>query len=533
MSPTETSRNQIAKESSQSGPYTNAEVSEIVANYREAFDDFYGTPSRAPCIYKTGHVWPGSWEQLREMRPVPWPLTLDASSVPFSAIAGFGMANDGEAKAFCPLVINIGVLPRRIDFEKAKNVARHVKNVILCNAGFGHVDVAIREWRTIPLCGGRRKLDFLDPYGDDIAQFRHRFSSTPSLAIAPLTSPDAEGTTSLYFRLNSDSDDVFLLTAAHIVFAADQPSQDLGTHKVVNLGVKAFSKASEDISRFIRIFEQLAEENKNRSEELKHKIEAGDSSETLARRLHHSAQETKKNYRQAALLRELDSDITENDCSNVQNRVIGDVLHADPIAPGPSGGILDWAAVKLDRDKFEWSNFGGNKVYIGEERAIHEHFRSMNPNLSDIEGHHYPVDGLLEVTGAVPEQELSCPTSLNAHNDRGMPVFKSGTGTGTTFGWVNGLKTLVRYRIKDTFFDSRELTVIPYTNDDQSFSGPGDSGSAVLDRKGRVVGMITSGTEGVRTKVDLTYATPFHELESRIKEVFPESSLYPAVDGYY
>jgi hypothetical protein len=115
-----------------------------------------------------------------------------------------------------------------------------------------------------------------------------------------------------------------------------------------------------------------------------------------------------------------------------------------------------------------------------------------------------------------------------------MPVIKNGSGTGSTLGWVNGLKTLARhYPTTGPSFDTLELTIIPYSEYQPPFAARGDSGSAVLDREGRLVGMITGGTEGVREIVDLTYVTPFCHLESRIKEVFPDYSLYPPVDDFY
>ncbi|KAH6902436.1 hypothetical protein BKA70DRAFT_1435169 [Coprinopsis sp. MPI-PUGE-AT-0042] len=430
---------------------------------------------------------------------------LDASSIPFSAIAGFGMAdkdyggpNQAPVKAFCPLIVTVGVLPRRVAFEQAKRVALHVKNVILSDAGFGHVDVAIREWRTVPLCGtgaGGMKLDFMHPLLDNIAEQRHPFSSTPSLAIAPLAALDVEGSASLYFRLSNDSDDVFLLTAAHVVRPlssssgiSTRTSQDVRPEKVISLGVKVYSDASEDISSTISGLENDLKYRENDIERPRRELAGGEDTQGVSTQ----------------------SQIAKHGCSSVENRIIGTVLHADPIGPtqGSSGATLDWAAVKVDHDKFNWPDFGGNKIFI---------------------------DGLIQVTGTVPEHELRSPKILNDTNDRAMPVHKTGRATGTTFGWVNGLKTLARHRnVNGTFFDSRELTIIPYNDYSGSFSGRGDSGSAIFDRKGRVVGMMTSASQGVNLeRIDLTYATPFYELESRIKEVFPDCFLYPLVDHFF
>ncbi|KAH6902435.1 hypothetical protein BKA70DRAFT_1567883 [Coprinopsis sp. MPI-PUGE-AT-0042] len=510
------------------GKYTKAEMELFLANYPEAFADFYGTPSRAPCVYKTGPVWPappphpGGWGTRREMRPVydDHPIAsvwdelleatakyLDASSIPFSAIAGFGMANKGEA----------GVLP------------------------------CCYEHRCLT------KEDQLRGGEEDkpIIEYRYQFSSTPSLNMAPLAEPDDGGTASLYFRLDSDSDDVFLLTAAHVVCppssmpadkipsqvqaTTDQIQPDSDANKVISLDVGTYSAVSQAISCAIDNSEEELKRRENEVEELREVVAgAGDSERKDAKMLYYAREDAGMLQQIINLLWELNSQIIEFDYSNVQNRVIGTVIHADPIGPGPTGVTLDWAAIKIDHSKFNWSNFGGNRVYIGEQIQLYDWYQLMHPNHHDgSEGYHYPVDGLLEVNGVVPEHELHRPNALNTHNERGMPVVKNGRATCTTFGWVNGLKTLARHHIKDTFFDSRELTIIPYSYDRGAFSGPGDSGSAVFDKRGRVVGMITSATKGVNEYIDLTYATPFHELDSRIKEVFPRSSLYPAVNGYY
>ena len=87
----------------------------------------------------------------------------------------------------------------------------------------------------------------------------------------------------------------------------------------------------------------------------------------------------------------------------------------------------------------------------------------MCPNPSDRAGYENPQDELLQVSGVVPESEICQPKQLNAHGDKAMPVIKNGMTTGTTVGWVNGLKSLVRYysdyEIEFTVF---ETTILPY-----------------------------------------------------------------------
>jgi hypothetical protein len=63
------------------------------------------------------------------------------------------------------------------------------------------------------------------------------------------------------------------------------------------------------------------------------------------------------------------------------------------------------------------------------------------------------------------------------------------------------------------------------------FSGPSDSGSIIVDSKGRVVGLLTGGAGKTgSTDPDVTYATPFYWLLQRIKTHFPNAHLYQAMD---
>jgi hypothetical protein len=87
----------------------------------------------------------------------------------------------------------------------------------------------------------------------------------------------------------------------------------------------------------------------------------------------------------------------------------------------------------------------------------------MYPNPSDRASYDNPQDELLQVFDVVPESEIRQPKQLNAHGDMAMPVIKNGMTTGTTVGWVNGLKSLVRYYSDyELEFTAFETTILPY-----------------------------------------------------------------------
>jgi len=148
----------------------------------------------------------------------------------------------------------------------------------------------------------------------------------------------------------------------------------------------------------------------------------------------------------------------------------------------------------------------------------------MWPNPADCKGYGYPENGLLQIYDSVPESEMIMPTQLNAHGECAMPVVKNGCTTGTTVGWLNGLKSKVHYyRCEgDTKIDfkSLETTFIPYDAGYDVFSDRGDSGSIILDRYGRIVAILTGGG-GITNSTDVTFGTPWYQLFPQIKVVLP------------
>ena len=151
----------------------------------------------------------------------------------------------------------------------------------------------------------------------------------------------------------------------------------------------------------------------------------------------------------------------------------------------------------------------------------------MFPRVTDREGCAYPEHGKLRIHGVVPLHEILHPKYLGANGDPAMAVIKNGSTTGTTVGWMSGLKSLVRhYKSVNVEFTSRELTVVPYDNKPErgAFSGEGDSCSIIVERGGRAVAMLP-GASGITNATDVSFATPYCELEKRIKEVFPDIRL--------
>ena len=151
----------------------------------------------------------------------------------------------------------------------------------------------------------------------------------------------------------------------------------------------------------------------------------------------------------------------------------------------------------------------------------------------DINSYKYPPDGLLQAFGVVPEAEFRNPQNLDVHNMKTLLCVKHGRTTRTTFGRVNGLESFTRHYPKHgTPHNSVEIAVLGYDTSSfqySKFSDLGDSGSIVLGRDGRIIGMLTGGC-GPTDETDIAYITPYWWLEQQIKAKFPGCFLYPVVE---
>jgi hypothetical protein len=153
----------------------------------------------------------------------------------------------------------------------------------------------------------------------------------------------------------------------------------------------------------------------------------------------------------------------------------------------------------------------------------------MFPQPVDRANYRYPRDGLLQAYGVVQHDEIRDPQHLDVYGEKCLLVVKNGLTTGTTVGRANGLESFTRiydnYGIKHT---STEIAVLPYDKTRGKFSAAGDSGSIVLARDGRIVGILTGGA-GPTDETDITYLTPYWWVEQQIKAKYPGCFLYEVV----
>jgi hypothetical protein len=145
----------------------------------------------------------------------------------------------------------------------------------------------------------------------------------------------------------------------------------------------------------------------------------------------------------------------------------------------------------------------------------------------DSQDYHIPDDLLLQLQDYVREDEFHDPQNYDVHNAKTLLAVKNGCATGTTFGRVNGLESITReYRDHGLKVDALEIVVLGYdtkTGKSHQFSDHGDSGAMVIDRLGRLIGLITGGDGTGKT-----YITPYYKLKMQIEAVFEQVHLLPA-----
>ena len=138
----------------------------------------------------------------------------------------------------------------------------------------------------------------------------------------------------------------------------------------------------------------------------------------------------------------------------------------------------------------------------------------------------FPFSGL-QARGVVQDDEFRDPQHRDIHNEKCLIVVKNGAATETTLGRVNGLESFIRrYDDRGTPLTSIEFAVFHYGKEFGKFSDAGDSGSIVLARDGKIVGLLTGGAGRVDGPADITYITPYWWLEKKIKAKFPDCFLY-------
>lgn len=513
----------------------------------EARSDYYGLPSNPISIYHTGDPWPkpapGDWPRVpKECRPISiHPIApvwrklgrqiyehFDSIYLRWTSIYPVRFAQVGKEAG--PLFLWVGVMPRTLSHQDAKDAAVRCKQ-ILAESQITNVEIAFRE-SVFTRSAGPQLLNHV-PHGHPTADLRAPFTPALGLRIAPKAFPNSEGTGGLYFREGGEHNRVLLLTPRHVVLPPSTCRNEPYPKKkfppdreVILLGSKAYQHALASIMYKIGDQATMVDLYKSGLERLGEAVEDEDAEITESRVY------VKRNLETAEwwirTLNEFYPKIATF-WSLEQQRSLGYILHAPPISVGTGDKSFteDWALVELYEKKINWKDFKGNVIYIGTI-TLPDFMKKLHPHAKSLK---YPLDGLLQLRDIVKEDELRHPTMLDANNEECLIVVKNGNATGATIGRATGIESFVReYNDHGIHLTSMELAIYPYSHSfkDGAFSAPGDSGSVIADANGRIVGILTGGAgQADSTDLDVTYAAPYYWVHERIKEAFPNADLYP------
>lgn len=172
-------------------------------------------------------------------------------------------------------------------------------------------------------------------------------------------------------------------------------------------------------------------------------------------------------------------------------RAIGYIAHMPPLEVSTRGYLRDWALIRLDEAKF--AQTPTNRVYIHRERQGE---MERGSDLADIEEYlsrRKDKNGMANLQGTVPPSEQYPRKSIR--------VAKVGASSGWTFGITNELPAVVRTPddVEAIAWEWVVLSPHRWMTHTRSFSQPGDSGAAVFDFRGRVLGFIGSGFDPAST----------------------------------
>ena len=425
-----------------------------------------------------------------------------------------------------PVILWIGVLPESLNPVDGLNVALQCKELLEKNDILG-VDVEIRESFVTRSAGPR----FLDPVtrafdSNPTVELRRPLTATPGLGICAQSTSWAEGTGGFYMAEGGDSKRILLVTARHVVFPPNIVDNNRYEHEnpsqprrdILLLGAGAFKKLLASIQSGIKDAAITAKHQESRLKAL---------------------QGREREEAQAALDRAKKvMKVHPPFCQEVlecwgpaEERVLGHVLFAPPIGVGPTADQYteDFAIIALDPSKIDAKNFKGNVIDLGTKFPVADFYRMTNTHPTDPNAFEYPPDHLLPLRGTISTAELRRPTTVDENGDPCLMVLKRGIATDVTIGRGNNFFSFVRHYFKGKEPQTcKEWPILPYDQKSKAFSGQGDSGAVVVDGRGRISGLITSGS-GDTDEFDITYATPIEFLMQRIAEQFPNAHLNPVV----
>ena len=520
----------------------------FVPSAEEAQHRYCGLPSHPLFIARSSHdIWimPTSMEyiQPKELRRVgEHPLTdiwegnvdiamhsyLVEHEVQYTSLDPVRIGTIHEAAA--PVIIWVGVEPGSLSAMRGIEVAVGLRTFLLQN-NIDDVHIEIRESVV------SRSAKMYNPAltSNPTVQVREPLSTALGITICAEATPEIQGTATLFFTVSSKPDKLFLLAAKHVLSRIDEENNHYEYHNsaprrnVLLLGTNGFKAYIEDIMKRTRGCKIVIENLEGRLE-LANKVE--DPQEAQAERDDVQAK-LKTEQRALQQLQQFLADV-RRDWEDPKKRIIGHIVLSPPLilGAGEDGFTQDLAVIEVDTTKVDVTNFRGNFIDLGTEIAVETFTAWMRPGYGRYPNQplfKYPSDRLLQFHNTLSNEEMCSPNPENV-DERGNPtimVIKRGFSSGLTVGCLNNICSVLRtpFRTQPGEY-SREVAVLPRTYKAGAFSEPGDSGAAVINGLGAVVGMLTSSS-GSNKLSDCTYITPISFLLKCLGENGFPANIFP------
>ncbi|KAN0135417.1 hypothetical protein V8E53_006696 [Lactarius tabidus] len=510
---------------------------------------YYGMPSQPLLVARSSaNVWveptgPEAYLLPKESSPLGlhplqeiWEATvgpamidyLDSKGVKCTSLDPVRMGYAGECSP--PAIVWIGVLPGSLSAEDGVEVATHCKS-ILSASNINDVHVDIRESEVFRSAGPKMYKPALT--SNATARAREPFSTALGLPICAEATPHIEGTGGFFISDPRNPGKIYLVTARHVVFHPDNDSNELYQHGQRRRNVLLFGNAA--IEKHITAIKSEINGKHVIIEQLEGRLEYAkqmDEEDAEAER-NDALPQLEEARRAIGALEKFLADVSR-DWRKRENRVLGHVVLSPPIGVdvGEEGFTEDWAVIEISKSKVDPTNFIGNAIDLGTTIPVDEFTAQMSPHLANPPSFKYPGGRLLKFYGMVSDKEMWSPgpKSLDQNNEPYLMVIKRGYVSGLTIGRLNTIRSFVRYYFEGQPGQmSKEVSVLSRNSKSSAFSNSGDSGSAVIDGKGRLAGLLTGGA-GVTEAFDCTYLTSGNFLLKRMSGHGLKANLYPSLN---
>ncbi|KIX97483.1 uncharacterized protein Z520_06935 [Fonsecaea multimorphosa CBS 102226] len=433
-------------------------------------------------------------------------------------ILRIGYAGLGESKGPLPVVLWIGVRPGSLTWGDGITIVEACV-AILRREKLIDVQCEIRESAVHASARPSPRYSSSPSLPSVLATSHLPFTASPGQSINPVGS-SIHGTLGLYLQPGENNpyrESVWAVTCRHVVIPDEDKDRKYEYKPTGQPCVDILIPSDKALEKITSAAEVVL-----------------NSSSFLIRTLEESARGTVEQHpqldKERLHLREC-KDFVEKILPKWQsttNRTLGYVKIAPPIqtslSMNPSldlfGPRRDWALIEVDKAKHPEAVANTVDAVTGlMPEALN--YRSML--IRHLETYKQdsrpgqPFDGkLLRLGRVVPIEELRAPKMRDPQEDPCLIVGKRGGVSDMTWGYLNGLKSVCW---NDDNTKSMEMCVVTSTKK-KAFSEDGDSGSAVFDVTGRVVGILVGGAKGPcdRESLDVTYVTPMAWLQKDMKD---------------